>query len=188
MARPESISKSDLLQRLTAVFRSVGYEGASLAALSRETGLAKAALYHRFPGGKEDMARCVLAEVGRDMRGLVFSGLDGEGSPRRKLAAMRDGLALFYADGERSCLADLFSVEGTPATIRTPLAGGLKAWIAAVARVVEEAGIDPAEAARRSEDMVVRVQGALVVSRALGDTRPFRNVLARLVDDLLALP
>ncbi|HEY6633018.1 MAG TPA: hypothetical protein VIZ90_16330, partial [Rhizobiaceae bacterium] len=117
---------------------------------------------------------------------LVLGGLDGDGTPRQKLTAMRDGLALFYADGERSCLADLFSVEGTPATIRAPLAGGLKAWIAAVARVVEEAGIDPAEAARRGEDMVIRVEGALVVSRALGDTRPFSNVLARLVDDLLA--
>jgi TetR/AcrR family transcriptional repressor of lmrAB and yxaGH operons len=186
MARPETISRNDLLGRLAGVFRSVGYEGASLARLSQATGLAKAALYHRYAGGKEDMARAVLAEVGREMATAVLRHLDGEGSPRKKLTAMRDGLAAFYADGERACLADMFSIEGTPAAVRAPLAAGIKAWTAAIARVVGEAGIAPAEAARRAEDAVIRVEGALVVSRALRDTEPFRRTLARLPDDLLA--
>jgi TetR/AcrR family transcriptional repressor of lmrAB and yxaGH operons len=186
MARPETISKGDLLERLTGVFRSVGYEGASLALLSQETGLAKAALYHRFPGGKENMARSVLADVGREMATTVLRHLEGEASPRQKLTAMREGLAVFYAGGERPCLADVFSIEGTPAAIRAPLAGGLKAWIAAVARVVGEVGVEPAEATRRAADMVISVEGALVVSRALGDSRPFRDTLKRIVDDLLA--
>jgi TetR/AcrR family transcriptional repressor of lmrAB and yxaGH operons len=186
MARPETISKNDLLGRLTGVFRSVGYEGASLARLSRETGLAKAALYHRYTGGKEEMASAVLAGVGRDMATTVLRHLDGGGSPRQRLAAMRDGLVAFYADGERSCLAEMFSIEGTPEAVRAPLAAGLTAWIAAVARVVGDAGLDPAESRRRAEDMAIRIEGALVVSRALGDTGPFRRTLARLVDDLLA--
>jgi AcrR family transcriptional regulator len=175
-----------LLGRLTEVFRSTGYEGASLARLSQETGLAKAALYHRFAGGKEEMARAVLIEVGRDMATAVLKHLDGGGEPRRKLTAMCEGLAAFYAGGRRSCLADLFSIEGTPQEVRAPLAAGLKAWIAAIARIVEEAGFDPAEAARRAEDAVVRVEGALVVSRALGDTSPFRRTVERLPNDLLA--
>ena len=186
MGRPETISRNDLLARLTEVFRSAGYEGASLARLSQETGLAKAALYHRYAGGKEDMARAVLADVGREMATAVLRHLDGGGSPREKLAAMRDGLTIFYAGGERSCLADMFSIEGTPATVRAPLAAGLKAWIAAIARVVGEAGIDPAEAARRAEDAVIRVEGALVVARVMGDTQPFRRTIERLPDDLLA--
>lgn len=188
MARPETISRGDLLGRLTEVFRSVGYEGASLALLSQGTGLAKAALYHRFPGGKEEMARAALYEVGREMAITVLRHLDGKGSPWQKLAAMRDGLAAFYDDGKLSCLAELFSVEGVPETVRLPLAGGLHAWIGAIADVVAEAGFDPGEAARRAEDAVVRVEGALVVSRALADRNAFRRALERLVDDLLAGP
>lgn len=185
MARPEIITRSDLLARLTGVFRSVGYEGASLALLSRETGLAKAALYHRFPGGKEEMARSVLNEVGREMAVTVLGRLDGEGSPRHKLSAMRDGLVEFYDGGKLSCLADLFSVAGVPDAIRSPLSGGIHAWIAAIARVVEEAGVGHEEASRRAEDAVVRVEGALVVSRALASSMPFRRTIERLVDDLL---
>lgn len=186
MARPETVSRGDLLERLTAVFRSVGYEGASLALLAQETGLAKAALYHRFPGGKEDMARAVLAGVGREMSLIVLRHLEGGASPRRKIAAMLDGLAAFYDDGDTSCLADLFSMKGVPETVRSPLAGGLRAWMKALARVAEEAGVGPGEAMRRAEDAVVRVQGALVVARALGDREPFRRTLDRLADDLLA--
>lgn len=186
MARPETISRQDLLGRLTEVFRSTGYEGASLARLSKETGLAKAALYHRYAGGKEEMARAVLAEVGREMATTVLKNLEGGGAPRRKLTAMCNGLAVFYSGGRRSCLADLFSIEGTPQSVRTPLAAGLKAWIAAIARVIEEAGLEPSEAARRAEDAVLRVEGALVLSRALGDTAPFRRTVERLPDDLLS--
>ncbi|MBX3584163.1 MAG: TetR/AcrR family transcriptional regulator [Rhizobiaceae bacterium] len=186
MARPETISRSDLLARLTGVFRSVGYEGASLALLARETGLAKAALYHRFPGGKEEMAHAVLNDVGRDMAVTVLRRLDGAGSPRQKLSAMRDGVVEFYDGGKLSCLADLFSVEGVPDAIRSPLAGGIHAWMAAIARVVEQAGVGPDEAVRRAEDAVVRVEGALVVSRALGSAMPFHRTMERLVDDLLA--
>jgi TetR/AcrR family transcriptional regulator, lmrAB and yxaGH operons repressor len=186
MARPETISRNDLLARLTEVFRSAGYEGASLSRLSRETGLAKAALYHRYAGGKEEMAHAVLAEVGREMAATVLKPLDDGGPPRRKITAMRDGLAAFYAGGECACLADLFSIEGTPQAVRAPLAAGLKAWIAAIARVLREAGFEPDEAARRAEDAVIRIQGALVVSRAVGDTRSFRRTLERLPDELLA--
>ena len=50
MARPQSVQDQDLMQRLSCVFRDVGYDGASLSILSEATGLKKASLYHRFPG------------------------------------------------------------------------------------------------------------------------------------------
>ena len=48
--------RGDVLPALTEVFRTHGYEGASLALISRHTGLGKGSLYHFFPGGKEEMA------------------------------------------------------------------------------------------------------------------------------------
>ncbi|MEO0971892.1 MAG: helix-turn-helix domain-containing protein, partial [Pseudomonadota bacterium] len=60
MPRPASINDDDLLDRLSSVFREVGYEEASMALLASASGLKKASLYHRFPGGKEQMAREVL--------------------------------------------------------------------------------------------------------------------------------
>ena len=55
--------RSDVLPLLAEVFREHGYEGASLSLISKATGLGKGSLYHFFPGGKEEMAVAVLAEI-----------------------------------------------------------------------------------------------------------------------------
>jgi TetR/AcrR family transcriptional repressor of lmrAB and yxaGH operons len=52
--------RAEIVDRLFMVFRDRGYEGASLADLSRATGLGKSSLYHHFPNGKEQMAEAVL--------------------------------------------------------------------------------------------------------------------------------
>jgi len=51
------ITDAQLTDALTDVFRTYGYEGATLSRISEATGLQRASLYHRFPGGKEAMAR-----------------------------------------------------------------------------------------------------------------------------------
>lgn len=51
--------KAQIVGRLFIVFRDHGYEGASLADLSRATKLGKSSLYHHFPRGKEQMAEAV---------------------------------------------------------------------------------------------------------------------------------
>ncbi|MEP1982729.1 MAG: helix-turn-helix domain-containing protein, partial [Maribacter dokdonensis] len=58
--RPQKVLDIEILTGLTKVFRSRGYEGASLKELSEATGLKKASLYHRFPNGKQEMADAVL--------------------------------------------------------------------------------------------------------------------------------
>ena len=59
MASPK-VHDEKLIERLTSVFRIYGYEGASLSRIAEATGLQRASLYHRFPGGKEEMAEAVL--------------------------------------------------------------------------------------------------------------------------------
>lgn len=185
MARPETISRTELTRRLGRVFLMEGYEGASLARLASAAGLAKAALYHRYPAGKEEIALSVLEAASCDLAGGALLALSGPGAPEARLAAMVAAVKTFYEDGARPCLADLFSVGGVPESVRDPIGPGLDAWIAAIADLLGEAGFEPREAAARAEDAVVRIQGALVVSRARGDTGTFRRVTDRLVADLL---
>src|ERR1700759_5744096 len=54
--------REEILNRLFVVLRDHGYAGASLADLSRATGLGKSSLYHHFPRGKEQMAEAVLEQ------------------------------------------------------------------------------------------------------------------------------
>lgn len=186
MARRATISRDEVVQGLQRTFRSAGYDGASLVLLSAETGLAKAGLYHHFPGGKQDMAAAVLENVGAWMKAHIFEPLRAAGEPRARLLAMTAALDGYYGGGHQACLLDLFSIGDACPHFQEQLRGGVQTWIDAVAMVLSDAGLPVPEAHRRAEDAVVRIEGALVVSRALGSSRPFARLMKRLSDELLA--
>lgn len=186
MARKALIENDALLERLSVTFRDAGYDRASLAMLSEATGLKKASLYHRFPGGKEQMGLEVLQEAGRWLTKHVLEPLAGEGSPRERIAAMAHELDCFYRGGEQACLLNLLS---TPVGGSGPFKGTIRqmfeAFVDALADVVSEAG-SPADVAHdRAERGVALIQGSLVLSRGLGSTEPFRKALEALPSELL---
>ena len=74
MGRKATVDEADLLCRLSNVFRDVGYEAATLTMLAQATGLQKASLYHRFPEGKEQMAREVLQDAAAWLADLAGVG------------------------------------------------------------------------------------------------------------------
>ena len=119
MGRPALIADDELLARLGRVFRDVGYEGASLSILSEATGLKRPSLYHRFPGGKAQMAAEVIdaAEAWLDANALAV--LRSDAPPRERIAVMVERLAEFYEDGERACLLNMLSAPlGTTGRVR----------------------------------------------------------------------
>lgn len=57
------MAKEDLIPDLLELFRQQGYDGVSIAYISKSTGLGKSSLYHHFPEGKEQMAAEVLRYI-----------------------------------------------------------------------------------------------------------------------------
>jgi AcrR family transcriptional regulator len=187
MARPLSLSEDELLVRLRLVFKTGGYASASLARLSDESGLAKAALYHRFPDGKEGIALAVADSASEQFEAEVVTRLLEVGTPRARLESMVAALDLFYFGGRDSSLTDLFSMDGTPEPVRELTRASLMRWMDTLTQVLGYAGYTAGEARRKAEETVLRVEGALVISRALGDNGPFQRVLNGLVNDLIPL-
>src|ERR1044071_1951803 len=109
MARPQTVDEEELLGRLASVFRDFGYEGASLSALSDGAGLQKASLYHRFPGGKQQMAEEVLGAALSWASEYVLAPLKGGGSPEVGLATVTRELDAFYSGGRKACLLNMLS-------------------------------------------------------------------------------
>ena len=109
MARHPSIADEDLMVRLTEVFRELGYEGASLVALSEATGLKRASLYHRFPGGKEQMAREVLMAADAWVTEHILEPLVSNKPPEVRVRQMIKALSEFYAGGKQACLLNMLS-------------------------------------------------------------------------------
>jgi AcrR family transcriptional regulator len=186
MARKALVEDDELLARLGTTFRDVGYEGASLALLSESTGLKKASLYHRFPGGKEEMGAEVLAEAGRWLSEHVLVPLAGPGSPRERLQSMARELDQFYDGGRKSCLLNMLSAPiGTTGTFGSAIRVLFEAFIDALTKVAIETGKEKLEARVRAERAVALIQGSLVLARGLGTAAPFRRLLSDLADDLL---
>lgn len=187
MARKALIEDDVLLERLSATFRDVGYESASLARLSEATGLKKASLYHRFPGGKEQMGLEVLQEAGRWLTRHVLEPLAGNGSPRERIAAMARELDGFYSGGKQACLLNLLSSPiGGSGPFKAAIRQMFEAFVDALAGVVAETGCPASVAHDRAERGVALIQGSLVLARGLGSTEPFRKTLDALPDELLA--
>lgn len=71
--------------QLLKVFQQYGYEGATLARLSKATGLGKASLYHYFPKGKEEMALSVLDYINNWFAANIFAPLQESGEPQERI-------------------------------------------------------------------------------------------------------
>lgn len=170
---------------LIRAFRRHGYEGASLSALSQETGLIKASLYHRFPGGKEQMASAALEAAERHFRTQVLSPLVMDISHRRRLAKMIDRLKDFYADGRLACLLDTLSLQDSPKPVVERARETVKALISALTNFAQSGGLSSAEAKLAAEEALVQIEGSLVLCRVTGETLPFERALRRLPNILL---
>ena len=183
---PSLMSKPDLLARLMDLFRDKGFDGASLAAISESTGLGKSSLYHHFPNGKEEMAHEVLAYLDAQLAAAVFDPLRGAGTPRKKLDRMLDAIDRFYEGGKKACLLERLCASVDAPRFRRPLGQAFTTWIEAVEALGIEAGVPRATARRRAEDLVVRIEGALVVCAGTGSTAVFARAIRDLRESVLA--
>jgi TetR/AcrR family transcriptional repressor of lmrAB and yxaGH operons len=174
-------SRTEVLDRIMESFRKHGYDGASLATLSKRTGLGKSSLYHHFPGGKEQMALDVLDHLGASF-GRIYQAVDEEPDPRKKRDMMLDAIDAFYDGGKKACLLERLSASVDRARFGAPLRATFTQWMAALAGICHASGLSPAAARRRAEDAIVRIEGALVVAAGLRETSVFR----RTIDDLRA--
>lgn len=187
MGRKASIAEDELMARLSAVFRDIGYEGATLTMLSAAAGLKKASLYHRFPEGKEQMAREVLEHAGAWLNEHILVPLASDAAPEERIAKMIEKLDEFYSGGRQACLLNMLSSARIHEGPFTQLIRQIfEAWVGALSAVLIDAGLDDETARARAERAVILLQGSLVLSRGMGTTRPFRAFLQTLPDELFA--
>lgn len=185
MARPQSIDNVALIERLSHTFRAVGYEGASLARLAQGAGMQKPSLYHRFPGGKRQMAEEVLASARDWFVERVFNPLASDGTPSERVAAVVRALDEFYSNGKQACLLNLLSQppsENSP--FAEPIRMMFEALIDAFASVARDAGLDTEEAEVRAARAVALLHGSLVLARGMDSPTPFRAFTASLASEL----
>jgi AcrR family transcriptional regulator len=163
---------------LAEAFREHGFEGASLATLCAATGLGKGSLYNFFPGGKEEMAAAVLAEVHAWFTGSVFEPLrNAEAGEPGAVGDMFDAVTVYFRSGRRVCLQGAFALGQERDLFAATIAGYFDRWIAALAAALHTAGRSESAARMAAVETVAAIQGAIVLSRALANPEIFQQVI-----------
>jgi TetR/AcrR family transcriptional repressor of lmrAB and yxaGH operons len=178
------ISDEEFLAVALDLFRTYGFEGVSVKQLADATGLEKASLYYRYPGGKDEIVMAVATDVVGWFRRNVFEPLAGTGSTRKRVVFAVERLREFYVGGTKACITDVLSIPGASEELKTALKGAMQEWISAFANVAKESGMSSAMARSRAEEAIVRFEGSLILARVMGDTSSFDRVL-KLIPDLL---
>jgi TetR/AcrR family transcriptional repressor of lmrAB and yxaGH operons len=178
----EPSEKQAIVGRLFEMFRDHGYEGATLADLSKATGLGKSSLYHHFPRGKEQMAEAVLGQ-GKDFVRTAIADVAHSSEPlkarTRKIIGAFD---LIYDGGRNYCLLGRLSCDGIGEDARDTLREVVELWIDAAAQLARDSGMTPGRARQFGEDWFARVQGAIILHAATGHTEPYKRAMAALSD------
>jgi TetR/AcrR family transcriptional repressor of lmrAB and yxaGH operons len=178
--------KKEVLERLLGTLCDKGYDGASLDDLSATSGLGASRLHDAFPGGKEDIARQVMQHLNDQLAKAVFEPLRSKKAPARKLAELIAAIDAHYDGGRRASLFGRLSASADRLAFRPALVHAFDAWVDAIEGLCVEAGLPRTVARARAEDMLVRLEGALVICAGTGDAAIFARTLKALGTSLLA--
>jgi AcrR family transcriptional regulator len=172
--------RGDVVPLLAEVFRAYGYEGASLARIAEGTGLGKGSIYNFFPGGKEQMAETVLAEIDAWFHEQVFQPLRNGADARQGVADMFTAVERYFLSGRKVCLVGVFALGHERDRFADKVRAYFAEWVEALALALARDG-HTADAARAlAEDIVGGIQGALVLARAADEPELFTRALARM--------
>lgn len=166
-----------VIDKLMEVFRSSGYDGSSMATLAEATQLKKASLYHRFPKGKEEMARAVLSYVAAWARGRITDVLFSDNKPEDRLDAALKAIDELYDGGRLDCILRALSNGSGAVLFQKEIGGIFETLIRSFKHLAIDFGHDEEHAQQLARELVVKIQGTLIVQRSLGEPSMFKAML-----------
>lgn len=101
-------SRAALVAAARTCFTESGYDGTTVAEVLRRAGMARGALYHYFPGGKDEL----FAVVYRDVDDQLHRRVDALEASESPLAALRESAVVFLHLCTRDDFARITVLEG----------------------------------------------------------------------------
>lgn len=180
--------RRDAIPALGEIFREHGFSGSSLTEITQRTGLGKGSLYHFFPDGKKEMAEAVLDDVTAWFETHVFSTLRDSKDPASGIRDMFEAVNRYFNSGNRICLVGAFALDDTRNQFEARISAYFNAWIRVLTVALKRSGFGKKNAKKTAEDIVIGIQGALVLARSQQDPQVFTRALKRLQQRITAGP
>lgn len=179
--RPQKIDDRDLLTGLKSVLTAKGYDGAKLNELAASSGLQKASLYHRYPGGKKEIALAVLNFIGQWVNKHIIQLLhSSEIIPTERLEEALTKISELYNDGKSTCILRALSLDGGMEMFNEEIGNSARSWVHAFEKLGLDFGFDSETALQYAYRVLTTLQGSLVVSKMLDDTNVFKSGLSQI--------
>ncbi|NRB47762.1 MAG: TetR/AcrR family transcriptional regulator [Saprospiraceae bacterium] len=181
--RPQKVEHKQLMEGLLLVLRAKGYDGASLSDLATATGLKKASLYHRFPGGKQQMTEAVLEYVAEWVEANIFAVLTDPAQPAKKrLNLALQNIDALYHRGKSICIFRALSTHSGLELFGQQIRAGMEKYIMAFTRLGEDVKMDLETSKKAAVQTLIDIQGALIVSKGLQQQDLFGETLANIAE------
>ncbi|NKB82075.1 MAG: TetR family transcriptional regulator [Nitrospirales bacterium] len=174
------LDRDDVIPQLAEVFREHGFEGTTLTIISKKTGLGKGSLYHFFPGGKEEMAEAVLTHIDQWFQNQIFDPLTNAESPIDGLTEMLNNVATYFESGQRVCIVGMFALGETRDRFRVQIQAFFDDWRNVLVKTLRRAGLSKRCADDLAIEILVAIQGGLVLTRAADNRAVFNRTLVKL--------
>jgi TetR/AcrR family transcriptional repressor of lmrAB and yxaGH operons len=174
-----SETRARMIEAAVTALQQRGVAGMSFTEVLQDSGAARGAIYHHFPGGKAQLVAEAAARNGADIRAILAAlpASDPVAVVEAFLAAVRPAVAASACGG--GCAVAAITVaagSGTDADgaeLRAVAAAAFASWIDQLDERLGAAGLAPAEAADLAATLIALLQGAHVLCRAAGQLEPF---------------
>jgi AcrR family transcriptional regulator len=171
-----------MIESAAVLFREHGYSGTGLQDVIDHSGAPRGSINHHFPGGTAQLAAEATGYAGE----VVARRLEraaAAGDPRAALRAYTDWWRAVLEESRfrAGCPVVAVAVEADDDGLVARTAGRVfERWQEMFARLLTDAGVEPARADRLAALTVSAFEGAVVVCRAQRSTRPLEDVTAEL--------
>lgn len=181
--RPQKVEDKALLIGLMSVLSANGYEGSSLNELAESSGLQKASLYHRFPEGKKEITSAVLYYVNEWIHSHIYLLLINPNiSPSKRLNSVIENINTLYNNGDSICILRSLSMNTGMELFGQQIKESMQLWLKGFSTFGMHCGFSETIAQEKAFQVLINIQGSLIVSRGLGSTKPFKAALNAIQD------
>ena len=169
-------TKERILTTTADLFRRYGYTGTGLKQIVADANAPFGSVYHFFPGGKEQLGEEVIRRSGQMYFDLVMAVFDAAPDP---VSGARDVFlgaaevlkATDYADACPIATVAL-EVASRSEPLRIATADVFESWIRGAAQRTSAAGVPSERARELSMLLIMALEGAFILSRAMRSTEP----------------
>jgi AcrR family transcriptional regulator len=176
-----SDTRTRMIDATVEALQRRGVAGMSFTEVLDNSGAARGAIYHHFPGGKAQIVAEAAARNGHDVRAHL-AGLpadDPHTVVEAFLAAVRPVVEASTDGG--GCAVAAITVDPGDDALRQVAATAFGSWVDQLAERLTVAGLGPEEAGGLATLLITLLEGAHVLCRAAGTLEPFDQAAATAV-------